>query len=116
MIDTVPSFESNEPVLQTFRHVVKLTSHRELCAKVTYIWTNGTWTQARGPGGLDKWTSEQQPLADMVKLVAGRWPIEKEILSCEFDSIIALLHERPLRLMRRVQRGASMESSSDRHT
>lgn len=93
MIDTVPSFESNEPVLETFRHVVKVTSHRELCAKLTYIWTNGTWTQARGPGGLDKWTSEQQPLADMVKLVAGRAPIEKEILSCESASACVWGHE-----------------------
>lgn len=82
MIDTVPATSPEGP-LATFRHVVQATAQRGAGAKVTYIYTGGSWTQSRGAGGLDKWTSEQQPHTGQVKLTKWRWEVEKEVLEGE---------------------------------
>lgn len=83
MIDTVPATSPDVP-LATYKHVVKATSKRGAGAKITYIYTGGSWTQSRGPGGLDKWTSEQTPHSGQVKLTAWRWEVEKEVLECRY--------------------------------
>lgn len=82
VIDTVPSTSPEVP-LATYKHVVEVTASRGAGAKVTYIYTGGSWTQSRGMGGLDNWTSEQQPHSGQVKLTAWRWEVEKVVLECE---------------------------------
>lgn len=82
MIDTVPATSPEVPIA-TYKHVAQASSKRGAGAKITYIYTGGSWTQSRGPGGLDKWTSEQTPHSGQVKLTAWRWEVEKEVLAGE---------------------------------
>lgn len=82
MIDTVPCTSPEIP-LATYKHVAKASASRGAGSKITYIYTGGSWTQSRGMGGLDKWTSEQQPHSGEIKLTAWRWEVEKVVLEGE---------------------------------
>jgi len=54
---------------------------RDPGARLTYIYTGGSWVHSRGTGGLETWTDERQPHSGQNKLTAWRWEVEKEVLS-----------------------------------
>ncbi|ORY30343.1 hypothetical protein BCR39DRAFT_466725, partial [Naematelia encephala] len=80
VIDTVPAMGFDVP-LKTFKLVEELSKDRPDGAKITYIYTGGSWVHSRGTGGLDTWTSEQQPHSGQNVLTAWRWNVEKEVLA-----------------------------------
>lgn len=79
VIDTIPATSPEVP-LATFNHVLALNKDRPDGAKVTFIYTGGSWVHSRGSGGLESWTDERQPHTGRNKLTAWRWEVEKEVL------------------------------------
>lgn len=67
--------------LATFHHDMSLIASRPPGAKLTYIYTGGSWVHSRGTGGLESWTDERQPHSGRNKLTSWRWEVEKEVLA-----------------------------------
>lgn len=82
VIDTIPNTGPEKP-LEIFDAIVSATNDRPMGAKLTYIYTGGSWVYSRGLGGLEKWTDERQPYGPGVELTQWRWKVEEQVLSGE---------------------------------
>nr|XP_019008392.1 uncharacterized protein I206_06951 [Kwoniella pini CBS 10737]OCF47173.1 hypothetical protein I206_06951 [Kwoniella pini CBS 10737] len=66
--------------LDTFNNYLEYIERPKGSPKSTYVYTSGLWINARGPGGLDKWTDERQPVSKYNKAVQFRPEIEIPVL------------------------------------
>ncbi|KAI9636345.1 uncharacterized protein MKK02DRAFT_37108 [Dioszegia hungarica] len=80
VIDTIPETGPEGP-LATFKAVSSAVEKRQNGAKLTYIYTGGSWCHSRGLGGLDQWTDERQPYGHGVQLTQWRWKVEEQVLA-----------------------------------
>ncbi|WVQ98137.1 hypothetical protein IAU59_005259 [Kwoniella sp. CBS 9459] len=78
-----------DDALSTFNYFLEQVDRPKGSPKPTYIYTSGLWANARGPGGLDKWTDERQPLSKYNEAVQWRALIEVPVLeSHKVDGIV----------------------------
>ncbi|WVR04697.1 hypothetical protein IAU60_001708 [Kwoniella sp. DSM 27419] len=66
-----------------FQNFLDHIDRRAGSPKPTYIYTGGLWVNARGPGGIDEWTDERQPVTDLNEAVRWRHLVENPILESD---------------------------------
>ncbi|WWC59553.1 uncharacterized protein I303_102109 [Kwoniella dejecticola CBS 10117] len=77
------SATGSKAALDTFNNYLEYVDRPRGSPKPTYIYTSGLWINARGYGGLDKWTDERQPVSKFNKAVQWRPEIEVPVLESE---------------------------------
>ncbi|WVF69713.1 hypothetical protein IAT40_004492 [Kwoniella sp. CBS 6097] len=72
-----------DDALGVFNNFLKYIDRPRGSPKPTFIYTSGLWVNARGTGGLDKWTDERQPVTGYNEAVQWRSKIEVPVLESE---------------------------------
>ncbi|WWD21567.1 hypothetical protein CI109_106053 [Kwoniella shandongensis] len=82
VIDCLGATGPNDAV-SAFKNFLSHVDRPKSSPKPTYIYTSGLWINARGMGGLDKWTDERQPTSTYLEAVQWRPLVEVPILESD---------------------------------